>query len=188
MRTRTSATGDDAMRRCGFTLIEALVVLALVALLATMIVPRIGRTLGRRELDESAARLVHLGRTLRELAIARGQVCALAIEVGGQRVSAVMPGQERGAEWQPLRLSWLRTPAWPKELAVASLRTPDGRTVTSGTHYVRFLPDGTSSGAAVQLTMPDGGCAVVIHPHSGHVERGDTGMAAFDTDQFDLGD
>ena len=46
------------MARGAFTLIEVLVVLVILAVAAGLIVPRMGRSLGQRELRESAIRAI----------------------------------------------------------------------------------------------------------------------------------
>jgi hypothetical protein len=53
---------------------------------------------------------------------------------------------------------------------------------------LEFHADGTSNGAALRLANRDGAYSIIVHPHSGRVVYGDAGPAAFDLDQYDLGD
>jgi type II secretion system protein H len=182
--------GARARGRSGaLTLVELLVVLALLGVMAGVIVPRMGGSLGRQELREAAGRLAHTARTVRELAVARQQLCALEIglDAGGYRI-VTQAGRSGAGQWQMLQASWLKADRWPVGVTVAAYRTPDGATATSGTQYLKFFPDGTSSGAALRLVRGQDSCQVVVHPHSGRVVYGDARTAEFVQDQYDLGD
>ena len=172
-----------------FTLLELIIVMTIIIILATLIVPRMGGSLGRRELHEAAGKFAHTVRTVRELAIAKGQPYALEIDLdrGGYCVTTPA-GSDQPGRWQHVQASWLKAQRWPKSVTVASYRTPDGTTAAVGTQYLKFFPDGTSSGAALRLAGQNAACNVVVHPHSGRVDYGDLETATFGVDQYDLGD
>lgn len=214
MRTRTSATGSrcakgfshqrhgacipDRDRKGAFTLLELIVTLTLIAILAGLIVPRMGRSIGRRELREAAGRFVQTARTVRELAVARQEVCAIRIDLDGGRYYPAKPKRDGEGAWQPLRTSWLKPQRWPEAVTVDSYRTPDGLKAAGGTQCLKFFPDGTSSGAAIRLVSREDAYDIVVHPHSGRVVYEDAGRsdaggdatssAGFALDRYDLGD
>ncbi len=177
------------MPRPAFTLLELIVTLTLIVILAGVIVPRMGGSMGRRELREAAARFAHTSRALRELAVARQRVCAIEVDLdAGGYCATAQSGQGGGAQWQTLQASWLKAARWPDEVTVASYRTADGKTAASGTQYLKFFPDGTSSGAAIRLVCRQDAYEIVVHPHSGRVVYGDARTTEFAQDQYDLGD
>jgi type II secretion system protein H len=166
-----------------------MVVLAVITVLAGMIVPRMGGSTGRRELQEAAQRFAQTARTVRELAVARQQVCALEIDLdrGGYSV-ATQAGQNGTSGWKTLHASWLKAQRWPETVTVASFRTPDGMTASTGTQRVKFFPDGTSSGAAIRLLQNADSYNILVYEHSGRVVTGDADTTTLAPDQYDLGD
>jgi type II secretion system protein H len=182
----TSATGN---RHRAVTLVELLVVVAILGVLAGVIIPRMGSSVTRRQLDEAAGRLAHTARTVRELAVARQQRLALEVDLDAGAIAVAKPtaAGEHGA-WQPLRMSWLKFEKLPKTVQITGFRTANGDSARSGTQYIEFYPDGAASGAALTLTSSAGTSRVIVHAHSGRVDYGDPRNTDFSNDQFDLGD
>jgi type II secretion system protein H len=174
-----SATGKRA-----FTLIEVIVVFTLLAVLAGAIVPRMGRSLSGRELRLTGGKLAQMARTVQTLAVAQQKEYTLEIDAehGGYAVT-----RASGRDSQVVRVSWLRSERWPENIEVAECRSPDGSTA-SGVNKIRFLPDGSSSGAMVRLRSGTATYAILIHPHNGRVVCGEKGKDAFAPVKFDLGD
>jgi len=177
------------MRRRAFTLIELLVVLVILTVAAGLIVPRMGRSLGQRELRESAARFAYTARTVRELAVSRQRICAIELDLDAGVYGVVwQSGEHPDGKLQAVRASWLKQGRWPESVRVTGYRTPDGSSAVSGLQRVKFMPDGTSSGASIRLEAGDGTCSVVICPHNGAVVFGDEQEIAAVSGQYDLGD
>jgi len=177
------------MRRRAFTLIEMLVVLGLLAVVAGLIVPRMGRSLGQRELREAAARFAHTARTVRELAVSRQRICAIELDLDAGAYGITWQSAEgTDGQLQTVRASWLKQGRWPESVRVSGYRTPDGSSAVSGLQQVKFMPDGTSSGASIRLEGGDGTCSVVICPHNGAVVFGDEQEISAGSGQYDLGD
>ena len=192
MRTQISATGKvtaiRGRRRQAFTLLEILVVLAVIVVAAGVIVPRMGRSLGRQELCEAAARFAHTARTVRALAVARQRMCAIQIDLDrGYYNVAIRSNQSGLSRLQAVQASWLKAGRWPETVKIVGYRTPDGSTSHAGKKQLKFFPDGSSSGASFRLTCGKDEYAVVVHPHSGRVVYGDTKTTFFAPDQYDLG-
>jgi len=172
-----------------FTLLELLVVLSIIALLAGVIVPRMDRSVSRRELDEAAGRFAQTARTVRELAVARHQPYAIEMDLDGKRYAVVAPsGRERQEQWRVVQASWMKAQKWPETVTVASYKTPDGTRVEGGRQYLRFFPDGSSTGVVFRLVGRQEARDIVVHPHSGRVVYGDAKTMDVAPDQYDLGD
>jgi type II secretion system protein H len=165
------------------------IVLVLMVIAAGVIVPRVGRDTGERELRDAAGRFAHVVRTVRELAVSSRTECAIEIDLTRNGYRAVMQsatGDDDRA--QTVRVSWLKPERWPESIRITDFRTPDGTAARGETQRLRFYPDGTSSGASFRMVTDDAECSVIVHPHSGHVVFGDQARGNLLPDQYDLGD
>lgn len=169
-----------------FTLVETLVVVTLIAVMAALIVPRMGRSLGRRELRECAGRLAHTMRTVRQLAVAQQRTMAIAFAENRSGYYATVPSGQTGSG-SAVRLSWLKPTRWPEGVKLVGLKIPRVR-AGAGTRDVKFFSDGTSSGASIRLACGEDEYALVIYPHNGAVRCGDSRTASFPESRYDLGD
>ncbi len=183
MRMKISATGREAD---GFTLIEILVVMAILAILAGAIVSRMSQSLQGRELREAAAGLVHTMRTAHTLAMARKTMYAVEIDParGGWTVMSLSADNN---EMTPVRASWLKNGHWAKGINMVEFRTLEGGQAANG-REIRFLPDGTSNGAKLRFQSESRTITVMVYPHNGRVEYAEGGNERFFEDQYELGD
>ncbi len=175
-------------RKNAVTLIELIIMLAIIGVLAGAIVPRMGRSQGGRELAEAAARFAHTARTVRELAVARAQTYAIEVDLDAGGYAAARPTAGGTDRWETMRGAWLQPQRWPANVTIAEFRTPDGRSPLGGTQRVRFFADGTSSGVSLVLARDEDVRKIIVHPHSGRVVHGDPRRTDFAKDQYDLGD
>lgn len=176
--------------RGAFTLVEVLVVLVVLMVAAGMIVPRMGGSLARREMREAAARFAATARTVRELAVARGQTLSIQLDLDKGGYGIVMRDtQGRPGEMKIVQASWLKGARWPESVRRMEVRTANGTTLVRGTHRVVFNPDGTSSGAAIRLTGSDerDECRVIIYPRTGRTVVADERTEPLE-EQYDMGD
>jgi type II secretion system protein H len=149
----TSATGQQANRhawRRGFTLVELVLVLALLVIAISLVAPGLSGFLRGRALDAEARRLLALTRAARERAVSTGVPVALWLNVEQQTY---------GMEPEAAQAS--SPPAEEQEFSVdekvqldeAPLAAPG--TAVRNLPAIRFLPDGTideDSPKAVQLS------------------------------------
>lgn len=128
----TSATGEPA-HRAGFTLIEILVVLAILGLAASMAFVQF-RHGAQARLEEDAQRLAALLQHVREEALVGGRPLAWRSGAGGYAFF------ERGAEgWVPIEDDpRLRPRSFPPNVMLEGLRVA-GASVPAGTPLV-FMP------------------------------------------------
>lgn len=119
----------------GFTLVELLVVLALMGLALTVASPLIGNALPGTQM-RAAARDVATGlRYARSLAISTNDDVTFDVDVEGRRF-AVPQGR--------------RTGSFPKDAEIV-LTTARSELFDSGSGSIRFFPDGTSTGGGVEI-------------------------------------
>lgn len=78
-----SASATDARRQSGFTLLEVLVVVTLLALLASLVVPMIGRDTQTDDIDFQAVQLRDRLQQLAENSLFRGEVMAMHLSMTG---------------------------------------------------------------------------------------------------------
>lgn len=144
-RTRTLQVGRPLATR-GFTLLELLVVLVIMAMAATLAIPRFSQVLPGLELKRTAGDLAASLRGARGEAIRRNSEMAV---VFGADVG------ERDRENNRL------APVVPTGIAVTvqSYSEPEGPRPAG---VIRFFPDGSATGGVVTLTQDDRRLSVAV--------------------------
>ncbi|KKL07704.1 hypothetical protein LCGC14_2583370, partial [marine sediment metagenome] len=92
-------------RNRAFTIVELIVVIVVVAVLATMIVPRLHGAAGTSRLNTSAFRLLSAARYARSFAAARRQPCRLVLDTDEQRyvLARLDDAEDEPGQFRPLR-------------------------------------------------------------------------------------
>ncbi|MCW6508719.1 prepilin-type N-terminal cleavage/methylation domain-containing protein [Lichenifustis flavocetrariae] len=147
-----NARGHDAV--AGFTLIEMMIVITLMALSMLFLGPMLGRSTSARDLDDLGRRVALQARMARIQSMRGNLETALAFDPV-TRSFLVLPGQDHLA--LPVDVS-------------ATLTT--GRDLADGDRpTIRFLPDGRSSGGEIRLIARDASIHLVVDWLTGWVRR-----------------
>ncbi len=134
----------------GFTLVELLVVLTIVALAASLVAPPLGRALGVGQLRSETGDIVTALREARSDAILRGMPVDFV---------AVGPSRWRLAGRQhdlPAGISY-------------SMSVPPAGHGAAGTTFIRFFPDGRSTGGSVIVRNDRSRRVITVRWLTGHV-------------------
>ena len=143
-------------RQRGFTLVELIVVLGIVAMIMLLALPRLGDLAPGQELRATAEELRADLRRVRNAALVESRETVLLIDVdSGTWRSAV--GNIRGA--------------LPEDMALAITVARQEQT-GEGVGGIRFHPDGTSTGAKLTLSRGERALLISIDWFDGHVAIG----------------
>jgi type IV fimbrial biogenesis protein FimT len=167
----------------GFTLIELMMVLAIVAVLLTLALPAFGKLVGRTHAQVARSQLI----------TALNQARIAAVNRGARVVACPSSDQvrcDRSTQWHH---GWLVFTDLDRdgdrsdgETVITVTQTqPHGVAIlgTRGRPRVDFLPDGSASGSNLSLTLCDratgiAGASAVIVSQSGRVRHGPAKPAA----------
>jgi general secretion pathway protein H len=145
--------GDRSMN-AGFTLIEMLVVMTIMARVATIAVPLLAHPSGSLTLETTTRALAGALRFARAEAIAQNVDIALDIDVDQRTFqSTTMPLQR----FEPG--------------IVAELRVAEPERVTSSHGAFRFFPDGSSTGGDIILRLRDKEARICVNWLTGEAHR-----------------
>jgi type II secretion system protein H len=137
MTFATGQTGGRARCRRGFTLIELILVLTLLAVAASLIAPRLSSFVRGRALDSEARRLLSLTRAAQSRAISEGMPMLLWVNAvqGGYGVER----EATAAHSDPKALEF----STDGNVQIAVMNLASGATTLRNMPAIRFLPDGT---------------------------------------------
>jgi prepilin-type N-terminal cleavage/methylation domain-containing protein len=138
-------------RARGFTLLELALVMALIALIAALVLPRLAALRGAA-LDASARQLAARVRYLREEAALRGQWIRLAVDArrGLVQTAVLVETQSGDAEFEPDPNPLFRTIALPDAIE-PELVGPGVQATSDGLPSTLFAPDGFAEPAVLHL-------------------------------------
>jgi type II secretion system protein H len=146
------------MRRpAGFTLVELIVVLAILAAVVALAAPSFSRTIASARLRSGATEVRATLARARALAVADGRIRSVVFDLDNGRYGldndAVLRTLPDPVRWEVLRIL--------------------GERKERGGARVTFFPDGTAEEAEVAVVLPDGGrIRVTVDPLTGIVEAG----------------
>ncbi|MFG1293599.1 prepilin-type N-terminal cleavage/methylation domain-containing protein [Xanthobacter oligotrophicus] len=147
-------TISDALGQAGFSLLEVVCALAIVAALAALAVPWLSPTTSRQKLEAYLVETAALLKADRAAARRRGTPVATEVNAAQGRIRS-------GASGQLLRL--------PRDVRVTTVLPQycNGRPTTG---EISFLPSGLSCGGVVTLSRPGAACEVRINWLTGGIE------------------
>ena len=132
----------------GFTLIELAVVAVVLALLVTMVAPRLARTAQRMRAEQAAFQLVSWLRAAHEQAVSLGRETVWQWDRAAGLARIVMAA-DAAATTDPETTGRLISPPLPAGIQVEVSRGGDAVDCLC----VRFFPEGTSDPAALTMTL-----------------------------------
>ncbi len=151
--TGTSSSVNRRYHPGGFTLLELVVVLALLALAAALVVPRLP-SMQESRLRASARQLSAQLRYLDERAVAGKIPYRLRVNLDEQKIDVVRKNAI-GEEVLPEDPFLLRSPL-QEGIIVRDLRTERLGTISSGTVSISYGPGGLSESLLIHLAIPGG--------------------------------
>jgi type II secretion system protein H len=144
------------MRRAGFTFVELIVVMVILAVVAALVAPSFSRTIASARLRSAASDV--------RTSLARGR--ALAVAAAKERTVAFdLSRGEFGVDNEAVRLL-------PETIRLGAV-LPGEERQERGSVRVRFFPDGSGEEAEISVTAEDGGTLrVTVDPLTGLSEAG----------------
>jgi general secretion pathway protein H len=152
---RPEPSGTAAARTAGFTLLELLVVMALMALIVGLVVSRLPLGPSRTQVVASAKSLASGLRTARGAAIHENREAVFTLDVAARRFW--VDGRDPVAVMPDIGLAF-------------DIAAPEQASETVG--RIRFFPDGSSTGGSIRLKLPDKDApptTVTVDGITGHV-------------------
>jgi prepilin-type N-terminal cleavage/methylation domain-containing protein len=157
---RASARRDANGRRRGFTIVELMLVVALIGLIASIVTVSWRAVLPYEELNAEVRRLSNLIQTARSEAISRSSEYQVVYDLGTREYWLLPPfGEDGSFEPEPEKRTPLLRRQLPLEISFESVTIDDERFESNEQVFVRFDAVGSSNAHTVVLKQ------------SGEVER-----------------
>jgi general secretion pathway protein H len=155
--------------RCeaGFTLIEIMVVIVIIAIAAAVVLPRLPSTEGTR-LKNSARNLASGIRFLSDRSIVTKALYRLHLDMSDNSVRIAMLSPKR--EEQAPDDEFMSRKLLEDGISIEDVTAPGVGTVSEGEAVVEFGPAGLSEGLVVHLKGGDKQYTVIAYPFGGKVE------------------
>lgn len=188
VRTPTSATGNR-----GFTIVEILVVVAIISVLATVTVPRMYAGRSKSRLRGAARRLLVTAQYARDFATTRRCECRLIIDSDRQRYSMLYQKdpQHNPSEFTLLGTGLGKAQNLGKNLEFGKLRIaprqgldPDQPPKEVG--YITFDPTGQADAAVLEITDGTNTYSLLIVPYTGYAKLTEGTVSELPNDRIDL--
>ena len=139
-------------RTAGFTLLELMVVITLIAIVLGVAMPRLGSALVSDPTSKVSRWLINNIAALKTAAVSKQKQYALRIDLDNQRLWVIYEGMEPEAEAAAEEKQAYRL---PESVQLHSLLIPAQAPIRSGTATISFYPKGYSDRALILLTNDD---------------------------------
>ena len=147
MHRKRASTTDEA----AFTLMELVVVVALISIVLVFALPRVGEVLAGRSTDRLSRWICRTSRQLRTEAIRTHTQCQLRIDMDAQRIwwekGTMSESEGEKAKEAGLILS--------EKVRIADVVYADGHRVSTEVADIRFHPAGYADLALIHIAGPD---------------------------------
>ena len=171
----------------GFTLVEMIVVVAIVGVLAGMIVPRLTGASGATKLRVPARQLLALARYARDYAATRCCRCRLRIDRSARCFGLLRPDEDGDADdFRPLKSPAGRPITLPPNVRFGQVRIADSPDGTEQRDAITFHPDGSGDGAIVEITDGRHTYSLVVLPDTGRLRLIEGRVNEPPTERIDL--
>ena len=188
VKMQTSVTGND---RRGFTLVELIVVVAIVAVLAGMIAPRMFGAGSSARLKQSARRLLATAKYARDYAATRRCKCRLVIDPEKQQYRLL---RQKDPEHEPNEFVGLDTSLGKTEGLGEGLRfgririePRQGRDEKNQeANCISFEPAGQADTAAIEVTDGEQTYSLLVMGHTGYARLEEGESDKLPNDRMDL--
>jgi len=146
--------GGNAGRAGGFTLLELLVVLGIIAIVSAMVVPRFGGALHGAAHKTAAKKIAATLRYARSRAVAEGVSYTVNFDLDNSVLSVGSDGSVSGdddARDDDVKTSSAKTYVLPAGVSFAKITQHDADDIDEGVARVNFYPSGASSGGEIWI-------------------------------------
>ncbi len=144
----TQKTSSNPVRKKAFTLFEVTIVIAVLAALAAVVIPRFAALQSGQQSREFTSALMRLGSDARILAIESGQAAQVVYDEAARALVI------QTLDPETLQANQERTIPIPESVELSSF-TLDGAYTTGGDWRLDFYPDGSGSSAGLEVTDGD---------------------------------
>ena len=171
----------------GFTLAELIVVVSIIAVLATMTIPRMTAGTSSATLRAPTRDLLSMARYARDYAATRACECRLVIDAAEGRFVLTAPADpNRPDEFRTLRTTVVKRRTLPDGVRFGRIRIRRTIEHEEAGDVIAFRPDGRSDAAIVEITDGRRTCSLVVHPDSGRPKLVEDVVAEFRDERIDL--
>ena len=174
---RLSRRPAARQRRGAFTLIELMITLGIIGIVAVLGVPTLVRVFHKEALRQATSDFIEVAANARALAIQRGEMTELTINVEGRSVSMGGGGEASGSKAVRDRSS----AQWPDTVKLEGLGINFIDFTDHPQATVRFFPNGTCDELIVILSNDQGECRMITWEVT-------TGLASVGTDRKRFGE
>ena len=166
---RISKTGNRA-----FTVVELIVVIAILSVLAGMTVLRLGGRAGSGRLREASRRLLTTAQYARDFATTRRRACRLIFDPnGGYSLAYQADPYKDPGKYSPISSGLAKPERLTEPVRLSKVRVMNRSFInyeTTPQSFVTFEPTGLSDGAIIEITDGKRKFSLLIEPHTGRAK------------------